>query len=340
MKKLLLSGAALVAMTVAAPAQAEGLKLDVAGHFKGYAAYNDLALSGEREFDFRKETEVHFTGETTLDNGLTVGVHVELNVDNADAGDVEESYMYMAGGWGRVNFGDEDGAAYLLQVAAPSADSNVDGIRQYISSTGIALDYDHADADNTATKFTYMTPVFNGFQAGVSYTPSYDNAGFAGSIQAPRSDVREDGYELAARYEGAYEGVGVALGAGYSHVSVNTTGSDDDKAWNVGLDLDFSGFGLGAAFLNEDVDGNDLDTWVVGLDYQAGAYKLGLTYLDKEVFDGVDTIDATRWTGGVSYSYGPGMSFRGTVSYVDLDSPVAGADEDGIEVLVGTQINF
>lgn len=346
MKKLLLSGAALVAMTVAAPAQAEGLKLDVAGHFKGYAAYNDFASGDEREFDFRKETEVHFTGETTLDNGLTVGVHVELNVDGDDnAAGVEESYMYLAGGWGRVNFGDEDGAAYLLQVAAPSADSNVDGIRQYISTLGGNLDYDHATAQES-TKFTYMTPVFNGFQAGVSYIPTAEYAGDVNDFSALPLPDYKDGYELAARYEGAFEGVGVALGAGYSNLSGNVAGVDDAKAWNVGLDLDFSGFGFGAAYLDEsDVVGvfssavEDVTTWVVGLDYQAGAYKLGLTYLDKEVEDaatGAKTDEITRWTGGVSYSYGPGMSFRGTVSYIDEDV----SDEDGVEVLVGTQINF
>jgi hypothetical protein len=45
---------------------------------------------------------------------------------------VDETYAYFQGDWGRVNLGSEDGAAYLLQVAAPSADSNIDGLRVYI----------------------------------------------------------------------------------------------------------------------------------------------------------------------------------------------------------------
>jgi hypothetical protein len=40
MKKVLLSGAALLAMT-AGVAQAEGLTLDLGGHFKGYGVYNN-----------------------------------------------------------------------------------------------------------------------------------------------------------------------------------------------------------------------------------------------------------------------------------------------------------
>jgi len=90
----------------------------------------DTPGPSERHFDIARETEIHFTGETTLDNGLTVGVHHEADIDDngigfgagADAFLTEESYAYFSGAWGRVNFGKEDGSNYLLQVAAPSAD--------------------------------------------------------------------------------------------------------------------------------------------------------------------------------------------------------------------------
>ena len=51
----------------------------------------------------------------------------------------EESYAYFSGAWGRVNFGKEDGANYLLQVATPSADENFDGLRQYINPQNTGL---------------------------------------------------------------------------------------------------------------------------------------------------------------------------------------------------------
>src|ERR1035437_752419 len=148
MKKLLMCSAATIALglAVATPAKADGIKLDLAGHFKGYVTWlsQDTESSvNERHFDILRETEIHFTGETTLDNGLTVGVHHEADIDsqyNAAGGNgngdwfaTEESYAYFSGAWGRVNFGKEDGANYLLQVAAPSADENFDGLRQYIN---------------------------------------------------------------------------------------------------------------------------------------------------------------------------------------------------------------
>ena len=191
MKKLLVGTAAVaMGLALAAPANAQ-VSLDLGGHFKGYVSWLDqdtTAANDERSIDILRETEIHFTGETTLDNGLTVGFHAEADVDDGEFAQ-DESYLYMSGTWGRVNFGSEDGAAYLMQVAAPSADSNVDGIRQYVNPVnyGLAtanttltgfntggLDYDN-DASTDADKITYMTPVFNGFQAGVSYTPDTNN---------------------------------------------------------------------------------------------------------------------------------------------------------------------
>lgn len=339
-----MTGAA-VAVMAASPAMAEGLKLDVAGVFKGYGVYTDADASDIREINFRKETEVHFTGETTLDSGLTVGVHIEADVDKDDNFATDESYIYLSGGWGRVNFGEEDGAAYLLQVSAPSADSNVDGLRQFIStSVEGRLDYDMAETGD-ASKLTYMTPVFNGFQAGVTYAPSVtdgdDNGVTAATTDNDASEL-DDALEIAARYEGEYEGVGVTLGAGYGAYD-SEAGDADVDAWNVGMDLDFAGFGFGVVYTETEEDlatEAEVETLVIGADYKMGAYKLGASYLDQ---DGEGTFTNTRnndelqrYTAGVSYAYGPGMSFRGSVSVLENDTD----DTDETQVILGTQVNF
>lgn len=410
MKKLLIGTAvAALAFGLTAPANAQ-VKLDLGGHFKGYGAWTDqddtFAGPDVRNLDILRETEIHFTGETTLDSGLTVGFHTEADIDgasNGDSFDTEESYAYFSGVWGRVNFGMEDGAGYLLQVAAPSADANVDGIRQYISPinnstdifslgdvvqdrdgsgtltaddvvagtsiTALTLDYDMAisGADN---KFTYLTPVFSGFQAGVSYTPEMgaDSRGENGNSLDDETSVTGnygDVWELAARYEGQFGDLGMALGAGYQHASLEAdsvvgTGStlfidadtsgtftagdtsfvDDREAWNVGLDLNWGPFGLGGGYSEDDLglDGEaDAQTWVVGVDYTTGPFKLGATYINQDV----DTVyEADRWTGGVNYTYGPGMTFRGSISYANYDVDSAAGDIDATSILLGTQIDF
>lgn len=356
MKKVLLSTAAVALAFSAMPAHAE-INLNVGGFFKGYAAYVDQDEDGTGEvnnFDFLKSTELHFTGETVLDNGLTIGFHSELKIDGADeSAAIDESYMYVSGSWGRVNFGEEDGAGYLLQVAAPSADSNVDGLRSYIQPVNgvvlglgedLVLDYDQ-DPTGKATKLTYLTPVLSGFQAGVSFTPDSDAAAddFAGIGLTDEVDDIGRTYEIAGRYEGQFSNVGFAVGAGYSHGDLEEKGAltEDRKVWNVGLDLDFGPIGFGAVYKEDNfaTGGKDEEVIVVGVDYTTGPFKLGASYADFDHLGGDADIDAKRYTGGVVYTYGPGATLRGSVQYVDLD--VAGAsDVDATSFLIGTQVNF
>lgn len=375
MKKILLGSAAIVlGLGFAAPAKAEGVKLDLGGHFKGYGVWSDqdeTTGSETHDFGFLRETEVHFTGETTLDNGLTVGAHIEAETDGGtdattDGFEVEESYAYFSGAWGRVNFGAEDGAAYLLQVAAPSADSNLDGIRTYVNplnytTSGNAglialgdaevLDYDNAIfGSEDANKLTYLTPVFSGFQFGASYSPDItdDNRDLEGLSSDDDTDELGDTWEVGGRYEGQLGEVGLAFGAGYLKANLEEdsgAGDDDQEIWNAGVDLNWGAFGLGAAYMeNNEATDNDGDqtNWVVGADYTTGPFKLGVSYLNRDQ-DATATTDVQfdRYTGGVVYTYGPGMTFRGSISFVDINTDVAASeDTQATSVLIGTQIDF
>lgn len=327
MNKLML-GAAAVALTLAvSPAFAaddSGVKLNLGGHFKGYVNYSNEDTA--RHTDILRDTEVHFGGETTLDNGLTVGAHIETTADGGDSDGfgIDESYIYMAGSWGRVNVGEEDGAAYLLQVAAPSADDNIDGVRQHINPTGLgAIDYAN-DTARDADKLTYLSPVFSGFQAGASYSADNSNAGSNGNrAGAPNTGVTEG----AVRYEGMVGSVGLIAGAGY------TTTTEQDREWNVGADLDIGAFGVGAVYTKQNDDGatDGSKTWVLGADYTTGPFKLGASYLNGTTEADVDT---DRYAAGVTYSYGPGMTFRGSLGYTEV------GNNDATTATVGTQINF
>ena len=370
MKKLLLTTALVGVAFVAAPAQAE-VSLNLGGHFKGYVTFhNQDTATGvdERSFDMIRETEVHFTGETTLDNGLTVGFHIEAEADGGNSFDVEESYAYFAGNWGRLNVGAEDGAAYLLQVAAPAADTNIDGIRQYVNPVnyaagvvpagwaalaGGATNFDYAqDVTGYADKLTYITPVFNGFQAAVSYSfdlaAGVNNNGYANSfgVRWENQTGFGDAYEAAVRYEGNFNAVRLTLGAGYTHAEreAPAVGEDDRQAWNVGANLGFGPFNVGLTYKDDDnglKGSNDTKIWVLGADYTTGPWVLGASYYDREDEQGtgVADVDTKRYSAGVTYTYGPGMTFRGSVHHIEHSTSGVG-DFDATSVLLGTQINF
>ncbi len=398
MKKLLLSSAAVCGLAMAATPAFAQVELDVGGYFKGYGAYVDQDESADinagvagvqtgevNDFDMIRDTEIHFTGETTLDNGLTVGAHFEFDADGGDGMATDESYAYFTGNWGRVNIGDEDGATYLLQVAAPSADENIDGIRQFVqpvnygrevnaatltalglgTTPAISFDYDH-DITGKSSKITYMTPIFNGFQAGASFTPDTD--GFADDLEGIGFDDVDDTfgrtYEASARYEGQFDMLGFILGAGYSHAELENSvvpfaasnPTDDRNAWNVGLDLNIGAFGIGAAYMEDDMGelaqvaavspatNDEEETFVLGVDYTTGPFKLGASYFNQENTAGAAGLESDRYSGGVTYTYGPGMTFRGSVGYIEHEAETAifGADDEteATYVLLGTQINF
>ena len=141
------------------------------------------------------------------------------------------------------------GAAYLLQVAAPSADSNIDGLRVYIqgfdqatwvpgnlAGTGLGakgvdlpLGYDNADF-RQSERLTYLTPKWNGFQAGASYAavPGMQNA-FGGTYGQPVTGLGTPGAvgricgKLAARWDGEFSGFGISAGGGFSGASTGET---------------------------------------------------------------------------------------------------------------------
>lgn len=408
MKKLFLASTALVGVAAfAAPASA-ALKLDLGGYFQGYGVYADNDVSGVHKFDFRRDNEVHVNGETTLDNGLTIGAHTELKIANTSAtgtttigttnaaangvaidtaGEiaglltatttasssqlVDETYLYASGGWGRVNFGEEDGAAYLLQVAAPSADSNVDGLRVYIQDldtagwndnlAGYVLSYQQADF-RQVDRLSYLTPKFNGFQAGVSYAPRNNASAIGGGTASSDtdSDVGEfdNLWEAAARWDGEFSGVSLSAGAGYSHASAEAdapagdVGSDSFQTWNAGANVGFGGFTLGGAYKHSnngiDTDG-DARTWVVGAGYDNGPYHAGVSYLNTKFDAGLLAGSATsdgevdRYTVGGGYTFGPGLTFRGAVAWGNYERSGTGtgtADQDFTQVTVGTDVQF
>ncbi len=357
MKKFLLSTALVGVAFAAAPAMAQ-VDVTVGGHTKNYIGFlsqDDDGADEERNFDMLRESELHFNAEGTADNGLTYGFHVESEVDQNDGFAVEESYLYLASSLGRLNLGSEDGAAYLLQVAAPSADANIDGLRQYINpinATVLGLgalgeqDYDQDAFDNQDEKITYLSPNWSGFQFGLSYTPETiddGTAGLAGFNTDDTEDNQGSAYSGALRYEGTFNNVGFALGGGYTHVEIENddvaNNTESGSEWNLGADFDIGAFGVGAAYKNLDGttngDADEVDTIVVGADYTTGPFQFGASYFNAEVDGGLET---DRYTGGVVYTVTQGLTLRGSLQYNDFEA--AGADADATSVLGGVQFNF
>ena len=144
MKKIFLGSTALIAAAAfTAPAMsAERLQLQLRGYHIGSISYTDGDFSSSyrysdvggvygsgsasgigdyNEINFGSDSEVHFRGATTLDNGLEISFRAELELEddpaaksNADV--IDEVYVQVDGGFGRIQFGQQDGE-YCLSVA-------------------------------------------------------------------------------------------------------------------------------------------------------------------------------------------------------------------------------
>lgn len=83
-----------------------------------------------------------------------------------------------------------------------------------------------------------------------------------------------DLWEVAARWDGEFEGFGLSFGGGYSNAALDTNvghglgdSTDDLTTWNVGGNVTFSGFSFGAAYLDSQ-EGVDVGVAAGGNDVQ------------------------------------------------------------------------
>ena len=120
MKKILLGSTAIVAagMIASVPSAdaASKMKLGVGGYMQqwfGFTSGDDGVAQDYSVFDIKSDPEIFFKGSTKLDNGITVGVNVQLEAtQNGDQ--IDEQYMFVKGSFGQIIIGDENSAIYKM----------------------------------------------------------------------------------------------------------------------------------------------------------------------------------------------------------------------------------
>ena len=345
MKKLLLGSTALVVGgLMAAPAMAaDPIKMGVGGYYTFYAIAGGIdstyAMDGTwtqyKGLSFIQEGEIHFIGQTKLDNGTTVGLTVELegwNPSSATANSqIDEAFLFAFGDWGRVEFGSRDPGTYRMYYGTPSALIGFGAIQHntnfsWANSSVIANNkaWFHATTTTIAGQvqdalgINYFTPRFQGLQIGVGYRPKVNFVTGSTALNAMA--------------------VGPGLGAGICGYTNATTSNNCPTADYSYQDL----FDVGANYLNKFGDvtvaaygafmyssfvpgnnpfagsanmttGANLTSWkqwVVGaqLGYKGftvgGAVGYDNNGLGSNYFTGVDN-DTRFFTAGVMYETGP-----------------------------------
>ena len=384
MKKILVASTALIAagMFVAGSASAsEKIKLNLGGYSKWWVvgawqdskfaeAINDgtAGQGSSNNVDVQGENEVWFGGSTTLDNGLTVGVDMQLrtggrtdsNTAYGTSDVIDESYVWVQGGFGKVIVGTENNGTYLLHVTAPDAAGNWNEGGVMMGNQAIArptnvttLSGGNTTAiltDGDADKITYVAPAFYGLTLGGSYVPntSEDNQNSfnSGSTTSEATEI----YGVGALYNNTFGGVGVKVSAGWVTYDGGQTLSGGNEV-AFGTQLSYAGFTLGGSYRNESQNAaNGARSaasgygWDVGLQYATGPYAVSLAYFDSKVSGssavGEDEITAYQLSG--KYNMGAGVDVLASLGHIEYsdEGSLAADNNEGWTVMTGLSLQF
>ncbi len=375
MKPVLLARTALVAASAVAAAPAageEGVQLELGGYYNTYFGFGaiDEGTTEPRDFGYAglyAEGEVHFHGKTTLDNGITFGVQIELEA--FQAGDqIDENYAFVEGNFGRVVIGGENTAALMLQVAAPRVGMpiNTGWITNFIPplpgstaakrTPALSTFLDIGD-DNHG--ITYYTPRIAGFQLAGSWVPtpatSFNGTGDGRNspVFADQETEIHDVLSVGANYMETFGDFNVAVAGGFSTAAGpdSLTPAEDERIYqySTGLVVGYAGFKLGGSFALEDSErlssaGQSVDGWSydVGASYSTGPWSAGVIWFQSEVeglpgVPGEDELSAFEV--GVAYAVGPGITANLSGLWGEWEDE-GGDDQSGIVGILGMKIGF
>jgi hypothetical protein len=341
MKKQLLATTALVAggLMAGAAQAADPIKLSLGGYShtgltvrgQDHTATANGTINGQDDWfvqnnglqvttdigrsDVFWEAEVWFVGETTLDNGIKVGVNIQLEA-YASNDQVDEEYIYITGGFGRLVIGAENSAPYIMHYAAPTptggqygAESpNFNPFRPRVNNrVGSVATFSQLTSD--ANKITYYTPRFKpGFQFGISYAPDDDafqgfqNVGVGGGTgcrggcafnagngvsdndQANHHHFIEAGMNFVRSVNGVDLAFDVGGGTGFIEKQTRTRGTNDRTlkqryTATAGFNIGYAGwtFGAGARWDNRGQQGHNNEYHATaGVMYGAGPWLVGV----------------------------------------------------------------
>lgn len=340
MKKFLYATTALASVGMIAgaasdAAAAERIRLGLSGYHQQWGVYANQDIDTPKvgaqrrqiktvPFDQKHNSEVCVIGETTLDNGLTIGINVQIEA-NTSADQIDESYLYVQHpNFGQLIIGDENNAGYLLHVTAPDGGINWDSGDMinndfWVNTTGQSY-YNTALGttnlrfnDNDSGKFTYITPRFFGFQAGYSFIPQLEPFGgdcnssvyfafpastFGASGGANcGSNQFKNGSAAGLNYREKFGDFGVQASLGAMYAFSGQTGNTRAPATGA-ITQQF---------------GTNLFAWNLGAQFSYAGFSLGGAYnsapnrnvIVSGTGAGANSMQSNSWTVGANYEWGP-----------------------------------
>ncbi len=346
MKKVLLGTSALLGTgLIASPAfAADGIKLSLGGYLNtavlvniddnskhGSSGQSDLGYNHYADGVFA-DGNIIFKGQTTLDNGITVGARFDMYAENKSGNQWKRAYAFFQGGFGELRIGANDGALQSLCVTPVGGTSNFGafsqnqvinnafsgfsaGVCNGVSSFRGVSAKTGAGLGDRAQGITYLTPNFGGFQLGLSWKANGNKKSADDGVGDFHSGMPlvEDGeqrniIDAALNFTHDFSGWSVAWSGGAS-ITASEGGSgypsnNKSQFYQTGLNLTFGNLSFGGAFEYYKNYGLAL-TKSEFAEIAGGASGVNATAggQDAWVAGGGVAYNMDAWTFGVQYSH-------------------------------------
>jgi hypothetical protein len=289
MRNILFATTALAfagAVSAGPAAAADMLSIGVGGYMEqwvGFANRDDDKADGG--FDIQSDSEIYFQGSLESDSGLKFTVHVELEANNGshkdpDGGaqndtEIDESYAWISGAFGRIDIGARDPIHTRMHYAAAGGAGvglNAGDTQNWIP--GAYLETAGWTIEGDDLTVTYITPRTNGVQVGVSYVA--DSTSENDTTSAP-TDNDNAAWAAAINYNETIGDMSIKVSLG--HINVSNPGSLSYNMYNNDLSND----NVDAVGDDDMVQGFDDKTFTnAGISIGMGAFTFGASYATRD----------------------------------------------------------
>ena len=214
MRKLLLGTTALAAAATLS-ANVAVADVSISGYYEWKYQSTSSDITANDGTTFGSDSEIAFKFSNKTDSGLDLGLTVEMFSDGDEANNTDEASLSIAGGFGKIVLGQNDGVGDSYGVA--STDLPAEEIYAGVGTDNdmVLVNADINGLSGDANKVSYHLPAMGGLTAGVSFM----NSGAAGS---------KDSTEYGAKY--SMNAGGAAITLGYAAGTTEAATQDTDSS--------------------------------------------------------------------------------------------------------------
>jgi len=378
MKKQLLSMTALVAVGLIAALgassdanaakkkkkpKAVAPKVTVGGYTTAgwtYADNGDVGGKNSGGLNAIWDSEIAFKIAGKMDNGVSLKAQVDIEggIPN-ETDNVDDAWLSLSGSFGELKLGETDGVqntiargqmgdwatgVYSMAFERANIVPNPSGFAN--QGPGFAIYAGLDDGDDPKT--TYITPVMNGFQAGISYMKDVGKG--ANSITSQSSTGSgENWYAVAMKYTGKMGKSSIGLGLAHGAATYPTLG--DEKSYIMaGGNVENGPWKVGLGFATVDDPGStstytssDGQGWSAGIKYTSGAHKYSLTTFHGKIAGDPSAAgddESTSYMLAHNYAVSAGVTWMNALVVTDWDGEGTGATQDQKGMGIHSSVKF